>query len=232
MNQESSLSLHEQLHALADGQLDARQTNQLLALLEHSADLQKQLCEIQRLKHQVRSAYPLPNHPSQRRPFRHSQRWQRAASYVLAVTLAFLAGIGSHAYLDRPPEGLALDSDTAYDNRFIVFLDSHEATRMEQALHKAENLASQVESSGGSVYVVTSAEGIDLLRLGTTRHESRIVHMSQTYPHLRFVACSNTLYAFKQRGELVELVDKAEVAPSAVEFVVQHMRQGWRYIAI
>jgi len=84
----------------------------------------------------------------------------------------------------------------------------------------------------GSVYVVTSAEGIDLLRLGTTQHASRIVQMSENYPHLRFVACSNTLYSFKQRGELVALVDEADVAPSAVQFVVDHMRQGWRYIAI
>jgi intracellular sulfur oxidation DsrE/DsrF family protein len=49
---------------------------------------------------------------------------------------------------------------------------------------------------------------------------------------LRFVACSNTLYSFKQRGELVALVDEAEIAPSAVQFVVDHMRNGWRYIAI
>ena len=97
---------------------------------------------------------------------------------------------------------------------------------------KAENLAQQVAPKDGSVYVVTSAEGIDLLRLGTTRHEGRILQMSEQYPHLKFVACSNTLYSFKQRNELVELVNDTEVAPSAVEFVVNHMRDGWRYIAI
>ena len=130
------------------------------------------------------------------------------------------------------PEGLTLENAAAYDDRFIVFLDSHEPAKLEKALVKAENLAQQVAPKDGSVYVVTSAEGIDLLRLGTTRHEGRILQMSEQYPHLKFVACSNTLYSFKQRNELVELVNDTEVAPSAVEFVVNHMRDGWRYIAI
>ncbi len=153
--------------------------------------------------------------------------------YVLVFGLTFLAGMGSH-YLPHwwQAEGLTLENAAAFDNRFIVFLDSHEPAKLEKALTKAENLAQQVADKDGSVYVVTSAEGIDLLRLGTTQHEGRILQMSEKYPHLRFVACSNTLYSFKQRGEMVELVDEAEVAPSAVEFVVQHMRDGWRYIAI
>ena len=127
---------------------------------------------------------------------------------------------------------MTLENAAAHDNRFIVFVDSHEPAKLEKALNKAEHLAQQVDKKDGSVYVVTSAEGVDLLRLGTTKHEGRILQMSEAYPHLRFVACSNTLYSFKQRGELVSLVDEAEIAPSAVEFVVQHMRDGWRYIAI
>lgn len=225
-------TIRDQLHALADGQLDAEQSRQVLAQVEADPGLQKELCEIQRIKHLVVSAYPLPvvaNKAGSYRP----RVWQQAAGYVLVVGLAFFAGAGSH-YLPAwwGPEGITLDGVAAQDNRFIVFLDSHEPLKLETALNKAEHLAEEVENKGGSVYVVTSAEGIDLLRLGTTRHEGRILQMSQEYPHLRFVACSNTLYSFKQRGELVELMGETEVAPSAVEFVVQHMRQGWRYIAI
>lgn len=226
------LTIHDRLHALADGQLDAEQTRHVLAQVETDLELQKELCEIQRIKHLVKSAYPLP--ALTRQLVRRPQVWQQAAMYVLVFGLTFLAGAGSSHYVPKlwEPEGLTLENAAAYDDRFIVFLDSHEPAKLEQALVKAENLAQQVASKDGSVYVVTSAEGIDLLRLGTTQHEGRILQMSEQYPHLRFVACSNTLYSFKQRGELVALVDTAEVAPSAVEFVVKHMRDGWRYIAI
>jgi intracellular sulfur oxidation DsrE/DsrF family protein len=227
-------SANEMLHAFADGQLDAAQSRDVLALLETDLGLQKELCEIQRLKHLVQSAYPLPSASNVAVARYRPQVWQRAAVYVLAFSLTFLAGAGSQ-YLPRwwEPEGVALaGASAAHDNRFIVFLDSHEPVKLEKALSKAENLAAQVADKDGSVYVVTSADGIDLLRLGTSEHEGRILHMSHAYPHLRFVACSNTLYSFKQRGELVALVDEAEVVPSAVEFVVQHMRDGWRYISI
>lgn len=225
------LTIHDRLHALADGQLDAEQASLVLAQVETDQGLQKQLCEIQRIKHLVKSTYPLP---VLRQPVRRPAVWQQAAMVMLAFGLVFVAGAGSGHYAPKlwQPEGLTLENAAAYDDRFIVFLDSHEPAKLEKALVKAEKLAQQVESKDGSVYVVTSAEGIDLLRLGETQHEGRILHMSEQYPHLKFVACSNTLYLFKQRGELVALVDDTEIAPSAVQFVVEHMRDGWRYIAI
>lgn len=227
-------SIHEQLHALADGQLDHAQSRRILALVESDPALQKALCDIQRVKHLVKSAYPLPALPQHTRSRYVGFAWQRAAIYVLAIGLAFTAGAAGSHYLPKWSfaEGVALDTASVHDNRFIVFLDSREPAKLEKALNKAEKLATQVEASDGSVYVVTSAEGLDLLRLGTTQYEGRIFQMSQEYPHLRFVACSNTLYAYKQRDELVDLVEGTEVTPSAVEFVVQHLREGWRYIAI
>jgi hypothetical protein len=225
-------SVGDLLHALADGQLDTAQSREMLELLEHNKVLQKEMCEIQRIKHLVKSAYPLPD--SNKSSYRSRQtHWRQAAVYLLAFSLTFAAGAGSYYLMQPlPAEGMAMPGVAAKDNRFIVFVDSHEPAKQEKALDKAEQLAARVEGSGGSVYVVTSAEGIDLLRVGTTAHEGRILQMSHKYPHLRFVACSNTLYSFKQRGEMVELVDETEVAPSAVEFVVQHMSEGWRYVAI
>ncbi|WGZ94656.1 MAG: hypothetical protein QJT81_01310 [Candidatus Thiothrix putei] len=225
------LTIHDRLHALADGQLGAEQTREVLAQVETDLGLQKELCEIQRIKHLVKSAYPLP---VLRQPVRRPPVWQQAATVALVFGLTFLAGAGSSHYVPKlwQPEGLTLENAAAHDDRFIVFVDSHEPAKLEKALVKAETLAEQVEHKDGSVYVVTSAEGIDLLRLGETQHEGRILQMSEKYPHLRFVACSNTLYSYHQRGELVALVEDTEVAPSAVEFVVKHMRDGWRYIAI
>lgn len=229
-------SASDVLHAFADGQLDVEQSRHVLSLLENDLSLQKELCEIQRIKHMVQIAYPQPESARKAPGRQMSSGWRHAAGYVLAFSLTLVAGaVGNDYYLSHrhAGEGITLNNAAAADdNRFIVFIDSHEPAKLEGALSQAEHLAEQVESKAGSVYVVASSEGIDLLRLGTTKYEGRIFQMSQEYPHLRFVACSNTLYNFKQRGEMVELVDGTEIAPSAVEFVVQHLRQGWRYIAI
>lgn len=228
-------SIHDQLHALADGQLDTEQSRHILSLLEKDQALQKEMCDIQRIKHLVQSAYPLPAEARQGLAKTAGARpaIQRAAAYLLAFSLTYLAGFGSHYLPDLwQPEGTVLNGATAQDNRFIIFLDSHDPAKLEKTLFKAETLAHTVQASGGGVYVVTSAEGIDLLRLGTTQHEQRLTRLNQMYPSLRFVACSSTLYSFRQQGELVALVDGVEIAPSAVEFVVKHMQQGWRYIAI
>lgn len=229
-------TVRDRLHALADGQLDAGQSRELLALLEQDSELQKELCEIQRIKHLVQSAYPLSDRqPGYRRSMSSQGIGKMAAMYLLAFMLTFAAGFASHYAVNSfspQVEGVTLADVPLYDDRFIVFVDSNEPDKLESALQKAENLAGQVADSGGSVHVVTSAEGIDLLRLGTTPYEQRITELNRTYPALHFVACNSTLYLFKQRGELVALVDEAEVASSAVEFVVRHLQQGWRYVAI
>lgn len=233
MNLDHISKRNDLLHALADGQLNTAESREVLSWLEHDPVLQKELCEIQRIKQLIQTTYPLTETklPNNRQ---YSSLWLQAAIYLLVIGLTFMAGFGTSQYLSHhtKAEGITLDNASQYDNRFIVFVDSHEPAKLEKALNKAETLAEKVGHQDGSVYVVASAEGIDLLRLGTTRYEGRIIQMSQKYPHLRFVACSNTLYNFKRRGEMVELVEPTEIAPSAVEFVVRHLREGWRYIAI
>lgn len=228
-------SVHDKLHALADGQLDTQQSREVLSLLAKDHELQREMCEIQRIKYLVQSAYPLPSSHLTRVRKAGGLHMGQAAVYLLAFLLTFVAGFGSYPLLEKsgaPVEGLALQGVPLKDDHFIVFIDSNEPGKLEKALVKAENLARQVQVGNGSVDVVTSAEGIDLLRLGTTPYEKRITELSESYPELHFVACNSTLYLFKQRGELVALVDEAEVASSAVEYVVKHLQQGWRYVAI
>ena len=52
------------------------------------------------------------------------------------------------------------------------------------------------------------------------------------YPALHFVACNNTLFNLRRKGLPVKLVQEAEVAPSAVGFVVDHLKRGWTFLTI
>lgn len=231
--------LHEKLHALADGQLDTDKRKEVLQQLENDPELRGELCDVYRIKELVQTAYPLENFEekaaisSRISGFSFSQ----AASYLLAFLITLGAGYGIHDYIT--PEsthdeyhGVSLADIKPQDDKVILFLSSSEPVKFMKTLSKAESLAKKFHNTDGRVYVVTSAAGIDLLRSKTSPHKGHILEMKKLYPSLHFVACNNTLYQYKKAGKPVELIESAEVAPSAVEFVVKHLQRGWRYIAI
>ena len=95
------LTIHDRLHALADGQLDAEQSRLVLTEVEADLALQKELCDIQRIKHLVKSAYPLPALSNAQHTQQRPRVWQQAAVYALVFGMTFLAGAGSSEYLPR-----------------------------------------------------------------------------------------------------------------------------------
>lgn len=240
-------SLSEMLHALADGQLDSRQREEVLALLENNAELRGEMCDIYRIKDLVQTVYPLDD--VKQKPLSylsshfspHHISFARVASYLLAFILTLGAGYtlseSNMLNINKASEhiesnGIILTNKNIQENKVIVFLSSSEPGKFTKALSKAESLAKSFPDPDSKVYVVTSASGIDLLRLKTSPHQQQIKQLGELYPSLHFVACNNTLFQFKKAGKPIELIETAEVAPSAVEFIVKHLQQGWRYIAI
>ncbi|MEE9303664.1 MAG: hypothetical protein V3U84_07740 [Thiotrichaceae bacterium] len=230
-----SQNVEEILHALADGQLESAEREEILALLDNDSELRGEMCDIYRIKDLVQTAYPLSDfkqQPPSRFDFK-SIPLAKVASYFLAFVLTFVAG-----YLIRDvanpvgDAGIALANVPVQDNKVILFLSSSDPKKFIKILAKAEALAKKFDNTDGKVYVVTSAAGVDLLRLKTSPYQHEIKELTNLYPALNFVACNNSLYQFKKAGKSIELIDSAKVAPSAVEFVVDHLQKGWRYIAI
>lgn len=235
----SSEKMAEKLHALADGQLEAEERKELLQLLENEPELRGEMCDIYRIKDLVKTAYPLKEFKHGKPSVRlfDTRLFGRLATYFLAFLATLGAGYSLHDYLSSrlqgdDTHGISIADVKPQNNKIILFLSSSEPGKLMKTLSKAEALAKKVGKSDGKVYVVTSAAGIDLLRTKTSPHEGHIIEMTKLYPSLHFVACNNTLYQYKKAGKPVELIESAEVAPSAVEFVVKHLQQGWRYIAI
>lgn len=236
-------SVSELLHALADGQLGSRQREEVLSRLENDTELRGEMCDIYRIKDLVQTAYPADDFKQKPHSFIASNygSFAKVASYLLAFLVTLGAGysLSDSGILNikrAAPEdnnaSISLANTIAQDNKVIVFLSSSEPGKFTKALAQAETLAQKYQHTEGKVYVVTSAEGIELLRTNTSPHTQKIKQLGELYPALHFVACNNTLYQFKKAGKPVELIKRAEVAPSAVEFVVKHLQKGWRYIAI
>lgn len=228
-------SLKDMLNAFADGQLDSGKREELLSLLDKDAELRGEMCDIYRTKELVQAAYPLDE-------FQHKGKYSPLSRYggfakVASILLAFLVTLGAgYALRDSGVlgnyHGITLANTKLQDNKVIIFISSSEPEKFKKALFKAEELARKFNKNDGKVSVVASADGIDLLRASTSPYSSHIRELTEIYPTLDFIACNNTLDRYKKSGKTIGLIDSAKTAPSAVEFVVKHLQQGWQYIAI
>ncbi|HHL32153.1 MAG TPA: hypothetical protein ENJ41_06165, partial [Oceanospirillales bacterium] len=235
MDKDNNSKLKDMLHALADGQLPAHEREEILARIDKDQELSGEVCEIYHIKDLIQTAYPLEDFKNNRRSkfFDRFGAGVKIASYFLVFMLTLATGYyfgnnGAHA-----PQNTKLASNaTVLDNKVIVFLSSSEPTKLTKALYKAETLAKKHQQTGGEVYVVTSAEGINLLNTKTTPYGQKILELSNQYPALQFVACNNTLYQLNKAGKHVDLVASARIVPSAVDFVAKHLQMGWQYITI
>ena len=232
-------TMSERLNALVDGELSKEERAELLGLIEQDPKLKAELCDIHRLKDLVGFAYPLKAKDQAIK----QQPWLRvdniAASLLLVLGIGFMSGYVSSSLLSSDSvdstllQAQALPQINEPQNKVIIYLGSSEKKKFEETLNKAEALLKKYRATDTAVYVVTSAGGIDLLRANNSGIQQRIKKMRGLYAtNLHFVACNNQIYQLHQKGQDVNLVDEVEVAPSAVQFVVNHLKKGWRYIAI
>ncbi len=222
--------IHLQLNALADGELNAEQSESLLEKIEHDSDLREALCDIHRLKDMVKYAYAEKNLPPRQKQPLAQWRIAFAAAAVAIFTLGFMGG-----RLMAPTDALGsfeLGEIQAQPNKVVLFVGYSDAGKFQRVLDQAEHLLQQYAGQGVEVNVVASAGGIDLLRKTATPYLERIESLSSNYAELQFVACNNTLAQYAREGKAVNLVDSAVIRPSAVQFVVERLQQGWSYTAI
>jgi len=234
-NYNDSNKTQNMLHALADGQLPAHEREKILSIIDKDNELSDEVCEIYRIKDLIQTAYPLEHF---KRKTHHTfllkySSYLKLASYLLAFLLTLSAGylMGNFGHGNNSGSQYANNSKRL-ENKVIVFLSSSEPEKLTQALYKAETLAKEYQKTNGQVYVVTSAEGIDLLNTKTTPYKQKILELGIQYPSLHFIACNNTLYQMDKAGKHVDLITSARVVPSAVDFVAKHLQKGWQYITI
>ena len=224
----------EELHALADGELTAEQRDRVLAALEHDPKSQALLYDIRHTKTLLQHAYPVESNQTQTRSVSIQRFGQIAAVLLLSLTgfgLGWQSAITSNTN-DKTTAVNAVLPDEKIPDKTIIYLGQSDQEKFSAALATAQNLLSNHPGPDTEVYVVASAGGIDLMRKQTSPYEAEMVKMMTVNKALRFVACNNTIYRFRQEGKKVDLINGTDVAPSAVEFVVKHLRQGWQYISI
>lgn len=231
MNKYRPNAKYEQLNALVDNELDAGERDALLAQLDHDEVLRSELCDIRRVKDLLQYAYPeeeiIESAGSGNGTF-----LARAAAALVLILSGFVGGWMLSPVDGSPESGFRLADVNADAMKVVLYLGDSDPQKFSKTLKTAENLLKRYEQDGTEVYVVTSAGGVDLLRTSTSSVAADISALKDRYASLHFVACNNTLFNLQKKGQPIQLVNEAEVAPSAVSFVVDHLKKGWTYMAI
>lgn len=232
MNDESNFS-DERLNAFVDNELDEQEREEVLAAMAEDEELGRRLCALRSTKDLLRHAYDrVPAMP--RRGRRHLPLWGGALAAGMALVVGVLIGWQGHrAIVSSPDEpGLAWLGGlfAAQPARVLIHLDNSQVDRMEEALDMVE--AYLARSGKAKVELVVNNSGLDLLREETTPHAERIAKLAARYDMLAFVACGNAIARYRSAGLDVTLVPEARVERTAVEHIVDRVRQGWTYLKI
>ena len=226
---ENNISAEYRLNAMADGELDTHETEELLNEIRENPGLQRELCDIHLVKDMLKAAYPEQT-KSEPTLFQRSNLLGAIAASFLILTIGFLAGNWlTPATLDN---GFALSMVDKQPNKIVLHIGSSDDRKFTAALDKAEQLLKNYSDQNIQVDIVTSAGGTDLLRTKTSTYIQKVSLLAKSYNGLEFVACNNTLARLKQEGKDTDVIPDALIAPSAVQYVVKRLQQGWSYVAI
>ncbi|MDT3737505.1 MAG: DsrE family protein [Denitratisoma sp.] len=222
----------ERLNAFVDNELGSEEREEILAAIAEDAELSQRLCALRASKELVRHAYSHVPAYSRKRGRRVSL-WSGALAAGLALVAGVLIGWQGHRVSVSPGEpalawmgGLFAPQPT----RVLLHLDSSQAERMEEALDMAE--AYLAKAGHARVELVVNNSGLDLLRQEATPHAARIAALAARHDMLAFVACGNAIARYRSAGLDVTLVPEARVERTAVEHIVDRVRQGWTYLKI
>ena len=243
----------EQLQAFVDGQLDGKEKSQLLEAIQADPQLSREVCELRTISELVKHAYTQPptieaqaNTPADK-PY-----WKFATAAVLLLGIGGIAGWSSHPDTSGPDKALNAmywDNERAFHNseletispqkskRIIVHLNTSNTAKFESALTTAEQLLQKYADSnmGTEIEVVANASAIKMLRAGHTPFASRVRDLQDQYFNLTFLACKDAIdHIVELEGSEteIELLPDVDITPSALEHILERLKDGWVYINV
>lgn len=246
----------EHLNAFIDGEFADLEKSEVLEALNKDIELNQQACELRQLSELIRHAYARPPEIEKyRKPETHrANPWGRAAAAVLLVGFGATLGWFGHQQPEQRPaanmNAMYWDEHNAFHNseltqvtageqskRVIVHLNTSNTTRFEKALDTAEQLMKTYEGGdmGAEIEIVANASAIKMLRTGSSPYADRVRALQDRYLSLTFLACQDAMDQIREMEDLKEevtLLPDVDVTPSALEHILNRLREGWVYLNV
>jgi len=119
--------------------------------------------------------------------------------------------------------------------KVLIHVSSVTAAHNPGALDEIESLVRYYrdQHQNARVEVVMNGEGLNLVRVDTTRFAERIRRMQEEHDNLTFAACQNTIQRLKrEHGITAKLLPGVTVIDSGVAQIMRRQQQGWAYIQV
>lgn len=237
---------HEKLSAdflnrYVDHEMDAEERAETLALIQEDPALAEQVTDLYKLRELLRGAYAELPEPSPRRlpRMRRGLRWEAMAAGLLLA----LGGAGGWFAHDRlAPSATSGDRVAAVSaveevRKVMLHVSGGHPERVAEALDDAEGLLARFDQTDGQpvrLEVIANHDGVGLLLDEGSPFRDRVSKMAARYGDQRisFLACGLALERLRLMGRDVQLLPEARVIPSALDKIVDRLRQGWAYIKV
>jgi uncharacterized protein len=234
MSQDNRFS-DEFLNAFVDNQLTPEEKSHAYARLSGNAELNRQICELRKVRDLVQLAYKeLPMPPKDLSSFAVG----RKCSLGLAAGLALLIGGITGWFLHQPsaprPVSVAKAmSGTETPAKVLIHISSGQPEHLKSVLDDVDDLMSYYRRTHqkARVEVVANGEGLGMLLAGVSPYAGRIREMQKKYAGLTFVACQNTIDRYQEQlGMTAKLLPGVVVIDSGVAQIMRRQQEGWAYI--
>ena len=222
------------LNAFVDGELETEDAIEVLKASEDDDEVRTRLCELRYLKEMVAHAYsdvPRPHAPVEASRHRLSGGPLRAATAAAMVAvLAVGIGIGWEVFsLQEAKEAHGAPSS------IVLHVTTNDAQRIEDALTKLDKFVASQRVEGSqqkvAVEIVANGFGLDLIRAAQTPYEDRVKSLARD-EYVTLLACRLAVQRLRDRGVDVELIPEAEFARSALDRIIDRLREGWVYVKV
>ena len=238
----------EMLNAFVDGQLDAKDKEQIFAQVAKDPALNKRVCELRSCRELVQLGFQ--NVPSAPIRSRHlyatngrSRSWLTGIAASVLITMGILVGTQLDIIHLGAPAPMATDDAAATRvaaadddiTKVLFHLNSRDKEVAREALNELEGILNFYKSTGekAKIELITNGGGIDLLRADTSPFADRILAMQKQFSNLTFVTCQNTIDRLKsEQGITAKLLPGIVVIDSGVAQIMRRQQEGWAYIQV
>ena len=234
MNEQQKFS-DEFLNAFVDDQLTPEEKAQVYARLSGNEALNRQICELRKVRDLVQLAYKEPPMPT--RGMATLSVGRKIGLGVAAGVMLIIGGITGW-FLHQPSANQvasvaqqAPGEDTPA--KVLFHVSDGNTEHLKSVLDDVEDLMKHYRRSHqkSRVEVITNGEGLGLLLAGISPYAERIRKMQKEYHDLTFVACQNTIERYQQElGLTAKLLPGVVIIDSGVAQIMRRQHQGWAYI--
>jgi intracellular sulfur oxidation DsrE/DsrF family protein len=237
MNKEQQFS-EEFINAFVDDELTPDEKAQAYARLGDDETLNRQVCELRKVRDLVGLAYRnVPAPACGTSTIAAGRKCSTAIAAGLALVIGALGGWFLHPAAQAPDDAVvALAAPAAEDPAKVLFhVSEGNPEHLKTVLDEVENLMKfyRQTQQKARVEVITNGGGLSLLMAGISPYAERIQRMQQEYHDLTFVACQNTIERIQQElGLQAKLLPGVVVIDSGVAQIMRRQNQGWAYIQV